>query len=128
MRGVTNRQKQVLQVVYDYTKANGYPPSIREIGEEIGANSLGHLDALERKGLMVRDACTARSIRLTQKGLEAIGVDCQGDMALAMQEIYGLMTFDEGLIESLPYCVSSKLIEAKRLAGKFAGEDANEGL
>ena len=67
-KGLTARQEAVLQYVVRYIQEIGYPPSIREIGENFGIGSLRgvtvHLDALQRKGYIER-ANTPRSIRIT---------------------------------------------------------------
>jgi len=66
-RGLTKRQESILQLIVDYVQRNGYPPSIREIGKAFEIGSLRgvtvHLDALQRKGYIVRGN-TPRSIRV----------------------------------------------------------------
>jgi repressor LexA len=66
-RGLTDKQERILNFIIDYLDENGYPPSIREIGNAFGISSLRgvtvHLDALERKGYIKR-ASTSRSIRI----------------------------------------------------------------
>jgi repressor LexA len=47
--------------------ANGYPPTLREIGEHMGIRSTNgvndHLKALERKGYLVREELKSRALR-----------------------------------------------------------------
>ena len=66
-KGLTARQDAILQFIVDYTQSEGYPPSIREIGQHFEIGSLRgvtvHLDALERKGYISR-ANTPRSIKV----------------------------------------------------------------
>ena len=66
-RGLTARQREVLDVLREYAARKGYPPSIRELGKALGISSLRgvtiHLDALSRKGFIERES-TSRSIRL----------------------------------------------------------------
>jgi DNA-binding MarR family transcriptional regulator len=75
----TERQLAVLAFVADYAKREDCPPTLREIGEHLSVpwtNAVSnHLDALERKGYLVRRAPAAnaksrpsRAIRLTPKG------------------------------------------------------------
>lgn len=60
------------QVIYDFIKKTildrGYPPSVREICEAIGLRSTstvhGHLERLERKGLIRRDPTKPRAIEI----------------------------------------------------------------
>lgn len=66
-KGLTNKQKLILQYVVDYVQREGYPPSIREIGRDFGIGSLRgvtvHLDALAKKGYISRSN-TPRSIKV----------------------------------------------------------------
>jgi len=51
---LTARQRQVLEVIEVHTREQGYPPSVREIGEAVGLSSPStvnaHLAALQDKG------------------------------------------------------------------------------
>jgi repressor LexA len=66
-KGLTRRQEAILQFLVDYIQQEGYPPSIREIGEKFAIGSLRgvtvHLDALEKKNFISRSN-TPRSIRI----------------------------------------------------------------
>lgn len=66
-KGLTEKQRKVLEHIIDYQKDNGYPPTIREIGDEFSIGSLRgvtvHLDALVRKGFITRDR-SSRSLRV----------------------------------------------------------------
>lgn len=54
MRELTDRQREVLDVIKTSLKENNYPPTVREICKELGLRSPAtiqfHLNALERKG------------------------------------------------------------------------------
>jgi len=67
-KGLTKRQEEILDFILNYVETEGYPPSIREIGQNFEIGSLRgvtvHLDALERKGYISRSN-TPRSIKLT---------------------------------------------------------------
>lgn len=69
MKGLTQRQRQILDFISDSVKRNGYPPTIREIGEEMQISSTNgvndHLKALERKGFLTRDDLKSRAMRPT---------------------------------------------------------------
>jgi SOS-response transcriptional repressor LexA len=75
MKGVTERQSQILAYTARFRKACGYSPSIREVGLAFGINSLRgvtvHLDALERKGYVRRIPGVARGLVLTASGRAA---------------------------------------------------------
>ena len=76
MKGLTERQIEVLDFLADFVRDNGYQPSIREIGKGIGVKSLRgvtvHLDALQKKGYLVRGA-SCRSIVILKCHREAPG-------------------------------------------------------
>ncbi|WP_073481898.1 transcriptional repressor LexA [Streptoalloteichus hindustanus] len=63
---LTPRQRRVLEVIRDHLERNGYPPSVREIGEAVGltsTSSVAHqLRALERKGYLRRDPRRPRTV------------------------------------------------------------------
>jgi repressor LexA len=67
-KGLTEKQRNILEHIIDFQKENGFPPTIREIGDTFGIGSLRgvtvHLDALVRKGFITRGR-TSRSIRIT---------------------------------------------------------------
>ena len=55
---LTQRQYSLLSLTIDFTKRNGYQPSMKQMAELIGrasANSVQqHIDALEKKGYIQR--------------------------------------------------------------------------
>jgi repressor LexA len=66
--GLTPRQRKVLEVIRASVERQGYPPSMREIGEAVGltsSSSVSHqLAALERKGFLRRDPNRPRAIEV----------------------------------------------------------------
>lgn len=65
-RALTARQRRVLDFIREYTRREGAPPSLREIGKAMGIRSTNgvndHLRALERKGCIRRRDMLSRSI------------------------------------------------------------------
>ncbi|MGH7736722.1 MAG: transcriptional repressor LexA [Candidatus Tyrphobacter sp.] len=63
----TERQQRILETIRRFTAEQGYPPSVREIGERVGLSSSStihaHLKALERQGLIERDPTKPRALR-----------------------------------------------------------------
>jgi repressor LexA len=56
-KALTDRQQLILGFVQSFTQGHGYPPSIREIGEQFSISPpsvLSHLKAIERKGFIRR--------------------------------------------------------------------------
>ncbi|MBM3708008.1 MAG: transcriptional repressor LexA [Actinobacteria bacterium] len=74
---ITNRQKIVIEKIYEFIADNSYPPTIRDLAQIMGFSSpravTDHLKSLERKGFIERNSL-ARSIRLTQKAADIIGI------------------------------------------------------
>jgi repressor LexA len=67
---LTPRQQNILDFVHEFQQQNGYPPSIREIGEFFGIRSTNgvsdHLRALERKGFLSRNGHLSRSLQVVR--------------------------------------------------------------
>jgi repressor LexA len=67
-KGLGERHHKILNFVREYQYENGYPPSIREIGEKTGISSTSvvnyYLDQLEKRGLIERDRKISRGVRL----------------------------------------------------------------
>src|ERR1700693_4058398 len=65
---LTERQQQIWNYLVDYVDGHGYPPTVREIGEEVGLASPStvhaHLANLERGGLLRRDPTKPRALEL----------------------------------------------------------------
>jgi repressor LexA len=63
---LSDRQQHILDFLKEFTLRNGYPPSVREIGEAVGLSSSStvhsHLGALENKGYIRRDPSSARAL------------------------------------------------------------------
>src|SRR5688572_15748448 len=66
---LTARQQEIWGFLVEYVDRHGYPPTVREIGEEVGLASPStvhaHLANLERVGLIKRDPSKPRAIELT---------------------------------------------------------------
>jgi repressor LexA len=71
----SERQSKILSFLRTFMLDNGYPPTIREIGEAVGISSTSvvnyNLDALQRQGCIYRDRTVSRGIRLAD-GLEEL--------------------------------------------------------
>src|SRR5215471_6873873 len=65
---LTERQQQIWDFLVSYVDRHGYPPTVREIGEEVGLASPStvhaHLANLERAGLLKRDPTKPRALEL----------------------------------------------------------------
>ena len=68
MEKLTNRQEFILKILKQLIAKNGYPPTVREIGEEANLHSPAtihfHLSKLEEKGYIKKDNSKNRTIEL----------------------------------------------------------------
>ena len=69
---LTPRQRQILDVIVEHQNQHGYPPSVREIGVEVGLKSpatvKAHLDNLKDAGYLIRDPAKPRAIQVRYEG------------------------------------------------------------
>ncbi len=55
MKGLTNKQREILGWIISYTQKNNYPPSIREVSDQFNVSYAGayrHLESLIKKGYL----------------------------------------------------------------------------
>ncbi|HSB89962.1 MAG TPA: transcriptional repressor LexA [Anaerolineales bacterium] len=68
---LSERQRKMLEFIQKFSQQNGYPPSIREIGEAVSISSTSvvnyNLNRLVEEGYVSRDQNVSRGIRLTEK-------------------------------------------------------------
>ena len=78
-------QRRMYDFIVSYMKAEGMPPTNREIGREMRIASTGHVDyhltMLEKKGLISRQPKKSRGIKLTKvhTGIPVIGTIAAGE-------------------------------------------------
>src|SRR5262249_16052682 len=131
---LTERQEKILSFIKKSILEQGYPPTIREIGEHFGIRSTNgvndHLKALERKGYLMRGELKSRALSVIEgarmprlgKRLEAanddsievpvVGKVAAGEAILAPENIT-----DPGRIAALLLGESGKRVFALRVAG-----------
>jgi repressor LexA len=65
---LTERQQEIWNYLVEYVDRHGYPPTVREIGAQVGLASPStvhaHLANLERAGLLKRDPTKPRALEL----------------------------------------------------------------
>ena len=101
MEKLTEKQKKVLDFIRKRV-GERLPPTIREIGEELGFKSTGtvrdYLRALMQKGLVRRMNNKSRAIELTERAsfkIPIIGTIMAGKPGLAYEEIQGYVDADD---------------------------------
>jgi repressor LexA len=66
---LTGKRRQILEFIAEHIKKNGYPPSVRDIGEAVGLSSSStvhtHLQLLQREGFIHRDPTKPRTISVS---------------------------------------------------------------
>jgi len=114
---LTSRQEELLAFLRRVLEKGGAPPSYREIGERFGIRSTNGvkvlLDALERKGYLLRAAGRARALELTPaalaEGLEhtrpvrlvpLLGRVAAGEPILAVEHVEEMLQVDAQLLRS----------------------------
>ncbi len=93
---LTQRQLSIYEFIRDNILYRGYGPTVREIAAEFGIKSpngvVGHLNAIEKKGLIIRDKKKSRAIELTpealeeERGLPLVGTVAAGMTNLAFEQ------------------------------------------
>lgn len=95
----SNKQLEIYEYIKNQIKEKGYPPSVREIGAAVGLKSTstvhGHLERLEKKGLIKRDATKPRTIEVIENSanrkeiinIPIIGTITAGSPILAIENI-----------------------------------------
>ncbi len=100
MEGLTPRQEQVLEFIRESIRANGYPPTVREIcgGLQLSSPSTvhAHLANLERLGLIKRDPSKPRALDVVHelrpaRPLPLVGQVAAGAPILAEENIEELI-------------------------------------
>lgn len=113
MKKLTARQQQIYDYILAFTSENGYPPSVREIGQALELSSPStvhfHLKGLEEAGMINKAEGKTRAISVPGKAVAeeldghanqvpVIGSVAAGSPILAQECIEDYLTFDtEGL-------------------------------
>ena len=142
-RGLTNRQREILEYIVRYVQDNHYPPTIAEIGERFAISSTNgvndHLVALERKGFIERSSTKARSIRVSEGAifqlhnddvgrLPLVGRVAAGQPILALENIETFIPVEAALARRNAFALrvaGDSMIEAGILDGDIVAVDPN---
>ncbi len=105
MAELSKMQKKIYEYIASCIREQGYPPSVREIGEAVGLRSPStvhfHLKHLEEAGVIEKGAGKGRAITLTEPAVPEDKVPIVGNVAagspiLAEECIEDYLTFDTG--------------------------------
>ena len=112
--GLSARQVKILSAIQEGIQNNGYPPSIREIGEAAGLSSSAsvqyQLKALEEAGFIRRDGSLGRAIEVVEgdsnviadrsRQIPLVGRIAAGGPILAEQHIEETFPLPESIVGS----------------------------
>jgi repressor LexA len=116
---VSNRQQAILEFIKNEVRSKGYPPSVREIGEAVGLASSstvhGHLDRLEKKGLIRRDPTKPRAIEILDE--DELGSNFA--LSVARIPLVGKVTAGE------PILATENIEDYFPLPSHFVGDETN---
>lgn len=104
MAELSKMQQKIYAYIAECIRQQGYPPSVREIGEAVGLKSPStvhfHLKHLEEAGVIEKGAGKGRAITLTSPLVEdrvpIVGNVAAGSPILAEECIEDYLTFDTG--------------------------------
>jgi len=105
MAELSTMQRRIYEYIANCIREQGYPPSVREIGDAVGLKSPStvhfHLKHLEEAGVIEKGAGKGRAITLTEAPTQEDRVPIVGNVAagspiLAEECIEDYLTFDTG--------------------------------
>ena len=105
MAGLSSMQQKIYEYIASCIRNQGYPPSVREIGEAVGLKSPStvhfHLKRLEEAGVIEKGAGKGRAITLTEplepeNRVPIVGNVAAGSPIVAEECIEDYLTFDTG--------------------------------
>ena len=111
------RQKKILDFILGTVEDRGYPPSVREIADAVGLASPStvhaHLEALQRKGYIRKDATKPRAIEISYapgvgpaasrssvRNVPLVGRIAAGSPTQALQEVEDVMPLPASIVGS----------------------------
>ncbi len=112
---LTQRQQDILDFIESFMQKRGYPPTLREIGNEFGISSTNgvrvNLAALEKKKYIVRRPWLSRGIELVNAPkvihtdsevgyVPIIGKVAAGEPIFAAENIQGMLAVDDSFIQT----------------------------
>ena len=105
---LTSRQREIYEFIRSKIQGRGYGPTVREIGQQFDIKSpngvMCHLKALQKKGLIHREANMSRAIQLLQdpttaptrtRGVKLLGKIAAGSPTEAIEQSDEVVTFDD---------------------------------
>jgi len=124
MEELTDRQKQILHFIVRESESRGFPPTIREIGEQMDIRSTNgvndHLKALERKGYLTRGEQQSRSWVPTKRARLVLGLGARRDGNMVDVPLLGKVA------AGVPLLTAENLEDSVRIDSFFLGSAGKE--
>ena len=136
MQKLTDKQNLIYEFIKDATRNSGFPPTVREIGDEFGITVKGaydHLKAIEKKGFIRTEQNKSRAIIITQASdippIDAVNVPLVGRIAaglpvLADENIEDYLSFPRAFIGAGEYFALKVRGDSMEEGGIFNGDIA----
>lgn len=113
---ITQKQKKVLEFIYETIKLSGYPPTLVEIKKMLGVSSnqsvLNFLNSLENKGYIKKEENIARGLKILPLGFKILEKDLLVPIAgksAAGAYIETVETFGEWM--TLPGAIEKEIVK-----------------
>jgi len=132
---ITQRQKQVLQIIYNSLVNFGFPPSFSELKDKLNVSSnqtiLDVLSILQKKGFITREEGSARGIKILKSGYKAlearslapiVGTTSAGGFIEAIEQIDAWIPLSKDT-----EVISEDVIITKVLGDSMIGAGINDG-
>jgi repressor LexA len=134
---LSEKQSDILNFIKKQIREKGYPPTVREICAGVGLSSTstvhGHLERMEKKGIIKRDKTKTRAIEIVEDSfnrkelinIPLIGTVTAGVPILAFENIEDTFSIPSGYVKSTKELFMLKIkgesmIEAGILNGDLA--------
>ncbi len=109
MKELTPKQQEIYEFICRFTQENGYPPSVREIGQAVGLKSPStvhfHIKGLESAGALTKAAGKTRAMTVQEEDaprrdkIPLVGNVAAGAPILAEECVEEYLTYDtDGLV------------------------------
>ncbi len=139
----TDRQQEILDFILQFRNANGFPPTLREIGKQFGITSTfgvkRHLDALVKKGFLSIESNASRGLNLLKEEFNSnligeeesrlfaqvpiVGRVAAGVPITASENVEGNLILDKNFLKSFQDCFALKVKGDSMInAGIFEGD------
>jgi len=117
-----NKQNEIYEYIKHHVRDKGYPPSVREICAAVGLSSTstvhGHLERLEKRGLIKRDPTKPRTIEIVEKEVrkEMISIPVIGTITAGLP-ILAIENIEDTFPLPIDYIKSNKELFMLRVKG-----------